>query len=77
MPPCTGHGFGQNRLDLVQQLAFSTALGKVVPLAALQAGALYQIPDFEIVFILKSFWGHFIVAVTIAVLPALKNRFVS
>ena len=73
--PRTGHGFGQNRLDFIQQFAFTTALGKVIPLNAHFAWTLYQIPDFEIVFILEPFYGHFIVTISAAALPAKKGNF--
>jgi len=57
--PCAGNGFGQNRVNFVQHFAFGAAFRKGFPVDAFSAGTLYQIPDFEIIFIFKSFFCHF------------------
>jgi hypothetical protein len=55
----TGHGFGQQRVDLVQQFTFGAALREGFPVNALFTGAFYQIPDFEVIFIFEHFYCHF------------------
>jgi hypothetical protein len=57
--PGTGNGFGQDRVDLIQQFTFGAALRKGFSADALFAGAFYQIADFEIVFIFEPFFCHF------------------
>jgi hypothetical protein len=63
-PSGTGHGFAQNRVDFIEQFTFGAAFREGCPVDALFAGAFYQIPDFEIVFIFETFFCHFSKAVS-------------
>jgi hypothetical protein len=47
-------------MDLVQHFTFGTTLREDFLADALFAGAFYQIPDFEIVFIFEPFICHFL-----------------
>jgi len=45
-------------MDLVQLLAFVTALGKGLFAETFFAGAFNQVADFEVVFVFESFFWH-------------------
>jgi len=57
--PGAGDGFGQNRVNFIQYFTFGAAFREGLSVDAFFAGTFDQIPDFEIIFIFKSFFCHF------------------